>query len=310
MRGARESKRAKRKKAREARERGLAFLVDAGWRSLVEDWRFLVDLDDLMERLHRSGVPYDVPHGVADLMARYDVPYGVANRKAQETRKARERYLATLEPDRRFIVELNDLMERMWSDRRSTGEWPLDEVLGALLRHCKKVRSEMPPPKRPRKNEVVRRMTEDLLRPAKADLMPLPGAKGVELTCATHLEQRVFLLQEYLFGTWFNKNSSEPSSRGRPSDPEVEFRSKRIAAYTQFREWEGHPLKAAIADAMARYKCSRAAVYEARKQWCPQMQHLRPYFDRAIAKEYRERIEQFEDQDLVRLGLDKDSSDQ
>ena len=228
--------------------------------------------------------------------------------KKKNTREARERYLATLTPDRRFIVELNDLMEDMWKDRHSIGYyldkddsevWPLEDMLEALERHCEKVRSKiyywrpdkkrLPEPKPPRTDGM--------------HLVPLTEAQDIEWQQATHMEQIGFYIERYLFATIF-KNRSEPSSRGRPSDPEVEFRSKRIAAYTQFREWEGHPLKAAIADAIARYKCSRAAVFAARKRWCPQMQHLRPHFDPATA---RERIEKFEDQNLVLLGLDKSS---
>jgi hypothetical protein len=218
--------------------------------------------------------------------------------KKKKAREARERYLATLAPDRRFLVELYDLMERMWSERRSTGEWPLDEVLGALERHCEEVRSKMPPSKRLRTNELVRQVREDLvwLAKEKEHVMPLPGAQCLEWMYATNLEQQVLALERYLFATWFN--NKEPSSRGRPSDPAVEFTSKRIAVYTQFREWEGEPPKAAIADAVARYKCSRATVFAARKQWCPPMQHLRPHFDPATAKKYRKRIESFEEDRL------------
>jgi hypothetical protein len=62
--------------------------------------------------------------------------------KKKETRKARKRYLAALALDRRFIVELDDLMERMWKIRHSIGseQWPLDQMLEALERHCEKVR--------------------------------------------------------------------------------------------------------------------------------------------------------------------------
>jgi hypothetical protein len=233
--------------------------------------------------------------------------------KKKKEREKFERSLATLAPDRRFIAELDKLMERMWKERHSLGWsfdkedselWPLDQMLEALERHCEEVRREvywtpgipdgkhLAKPKAPRTNWFF--------------LVPLTEAQEKEWEDATAMEQRVFFSERYLFATWFKKDR-EGSTRGRPSDPAVEFRSKRIAAHTQFREWEGEPHKGAVADAMARYNCSRAAVYEARKQWCPQMKHLRPHFDRATAKVYRERIERFEDRDLVRLGLDKSS---
>jgi hypothetical protein len=234
-----------------------------------------------------------------------------ARENARARKKARERILATLATDRRYLVELDDLMERMWKERHSIGYhldkedwevWPLDQMLEALERHCEEVRRDvywrpdiklLPKPKSPRTNEMF--------------LVPLTEAQYKEWEDATAMEERVFFLDRYLFGTWFNKNRA-CSTRGRPPDRAVEFRSQRIAAYTLFREWEGHPPKAAIADAVARYKCSQAAVFAARKQWCPQMKYLRPYFDRATAKVYRERIEWFEDQDLVRLALDKSTN--
>jgi hypothetical protein len=198
---------------------------------------------------------------------------------------ARKRYLATLAPNRRFLVELDDLMERMWKERRplsSTGEWPLGQMLDALERHYEKVRSEI-----------------NQLRSRRLFLVPLTEAQHKEWEDEAK-ERPVFFDERYLFGTWFN--SSPRPSRGRPSD---EFRSKRIAAYSLFKEWEGEPHKGAIADATARYKCSRPTVYKARKQWCPQMQHLRPHFNQATAKVYRERIERVEDNQprLVRRGL-------
>jgi hypothetical protein len=270
MKGARKSKRAKKKKTRRNSQSFSTSTTDA--------------------TLQRGGTPPRTTAG-----------------------KARERYLTTLAPDRRFIVELDDLMERMWKKQHSIAYhfdkedwelWPLHDMFEALERHCEKVRSDvyycnpdkklLPKPKAPRTNYFF--------------LVPLTEGQEKEWEDATPMEQRVFFSDRYLFGTWFKKNREGSNRGGRPSDRAVEFRSMRIAAYTQFREWEGEPHKGAIADAMARYKCSRATVYAARKQWCPQMKHLLPHFDQTTAKEYRERIEQFEDRDLVRLGLDKSAN--
>jgi hypothetical protein len=66
-----------------------------------------------------------------------------------------------------------------------------------------------------------------------------------------------------------------------------------MAAYSQFREWEGVPQKAAIEDAKARYRTSRTTVIAARQKWCPQMQHL--HFDPVMAKTYRERLDRLSD---------------
>jgi hypothetical protein len=106
------------------------------------------------------------------------------------------------------------------------------------------------------------------------------------------------MMQRLLFGTIFTR-SRKPSARGRPPDENAVFKSQRIAAYTQFREWEGrartrYRAKEAIADALARYNTSRSAVWAARKKWCPQMQHLQ--FDAATAKQFRERLERAEDE--------------
>jgi hypothetical protein len=82
------------------------------------------------------------------------------------------------------------------------------------------------------------------------------------------------------------------SKRGRPLDPKTEFRNKRIAAFTKFRQWEGCAPKAAVADATALYGVKDSTVHAAVQQWCPQMEHLN--FDPATAKKYRERLEAHE----------------
>jgi hypothetical protein len=153
--------------------------------------------------------------------------------KKKKARETRERYQATLAPDRRFVVELDDLMERMWKERHSIAYhfdkpdcelWPLHHMLEALERHCEKVRRSDPFLPNPDKKRLPNP------KPPRTDgmhLVPLTEAQDIEWQQATHMEQRVFYIERYLFATIF-KNSSKPSSRGRPSDPEVEFRSKRI----------------------------------------------------------------------------------
>ena len=227
---------------------------------------------------------------------------------------ARKRYMATLAPDRRYLVELDDLMERMWRERSVwyEHEWPLGLMIFALERHLYKVRrlyygtADINNIGEHKLRSLARETGKRLAPPTAEHSLPPTEAQVMEWENATEIERIDLRLQHHLFGTWFKKDR-EHSSRGRPPDRALEFRSKRIAAYTQVLIWEGEPHKGAIADAMTRYNCSRAAVYEARKQWCPQMKHLRPHFDRATAKIYRERIEKFEDRDLVRLGLDKSS---
>jgi hypothetical protein len=127
---------------------------------------------------------------------------------------------------------------------------------------------------------------------------PLTDELSAVWRAATSLEIQVFMMQRWLFGTILVR-SRKRSTRGRPPDENAEFKSQRIAAYTQFREWEGrarldYQAKDAIADALCRYNTSRSAVWAARKEWCPQMQHLQ--FDPATAKNFRERLESAEDE--------------
>jgi len=73
------------------------------------------------------------------------------------------------------------------------------------------------------------------------------------------------------FGGWLRDGCKQPSRRGRPSDPEVEHKSKRIAAYILRLELKGLSPKAAVADAVARYGVKRSTAYAARRRWHPQL---------------------------------------
>ena len=128
--------------------------------------------------------------------------------------------------------------------------------------------------------------------PNSFKLPPLPEDKQRQMAKATYLELIDMWEERMIFGTFFN-GKHKCINRGRPPDPEIEFRGKCIAAYTLFLEWEGVHHKAAIQDAVARYKVSKTTVLEARKQWCGELRYLQ--FDTATAKEYREALERVEE---------------
>src|SRR5262249_46575777 len=112
---------------------------------------------------------------------------------------------------------------------------------------------------------------------------------------ATPMEQNRLWDERCLLGVFFingqhsRRNGRAHSNRGRPLDPKTEFRNKRIAAFTKFRQWEGWEPKAAFGDAMAFYGVKSSPSHAAVQQWCPQMKHLN--FDPATAKKSREGLE-------------------
>jgi hypothetical protein len=247
--------------------------------------------------------------------------------KQTSTRKRVSSTLESMLPDRRFIVELDALMERMRRDAASISYWSDGKmeydrwrVAEALLHHLDRVLEDLDRGRHPSRppltvetfREVLARADERAQEDeekAKAQaqaprdpskplwLLPLTDEKAAVFREATSLEQREFLVQRLFFGTIFIRGRKR-STRGRPPDARAVFRSQRIAAHTLFREWEGrarpgYRVKEAISDACVRYNVSRSAVWAARKKWCPQMRHLQ--FDPATAKEFRERLEQSED---------------
>jgi len=74
----------------------------------------------------------------------------------------------------------------------------------------------------------------------------------------------------FYFGGWLqDKEKKQSSRRGRPPDPEIIWRDKRIAAHSLLLEAEGFPSKIAIASIMELYRVARSTVFAARKRWCP-----------------------------------------
>jgi hypothetical protein len=55
--------------------------------------------------------------------------------------------------------------------------------------------------------------------------------------------------------------------RGRPCDPVVEARARRVAALTTLFELDGEQIKAAVEEAAALFGVGRSIVYDARKQF-------------------------------------------
>jgi hypothetical protein len=72
------------------------------------------------------------------------------------------------------------------------------------------------------------------------------------------------------FGGWLqDKGKKQLSRRGRPLDPEIIWRDKRIAAHSLLLEAEGIPSKIAIASIMELYRVARSTVFAVRKRWWP-----------------------------------------
>lgn len=90
---------------------------------------------------------------------------------------------------------------------------------------------------------------------------------------ATAARERMWL-DIHEFGGWLHDERKQLSRRGRPPDPEVEYKSKRIAADILLLELEGLSPKAAVADAADRHGVSRSTAYDARKRWHPQLRQF------------------------------------
>ena len=76
---------------------------------------------------------------------------------------------------------------------------------------------------------------------------------------------------------------SRYEGEGRPPDPKVEHKSKRIAAYILLLELKGRSPKAPVADAVSRYGVKRSTAYAARKRWHPQLRQFGYGSDECIA---------------------------
>ena len=93
------------------------------------------------------------------------------------------------------------------------------------------------------------------------------------LEAATAARERM-MMDILEFGGWLHDECKQLSRRGRPPDPEVEHKSKRIAAYILRLELKGFSAKAAVADAVARYGVKRSTAYAARRRWHPQLRQF------------------------------------
>jgi hypothetical protein len=221
--------------------------------------------------------------------------------------RARERVLSSMEPDRRFEIELDDLMgrfRRMVSDvfNQTDGKIEVDflPMYGKLVRHASYMLRRMYPNepdldvsarKAAEELEDMERRKQEPPSSQQSNFPPLPEDKQRQMVNATWLELIDMWDERTIFGTFF-RGKYKCTGRGRPPDREIEFRSKCIAAFTYFREREGEHRKNAIRDAMNRYAVSKTTVEEARKQWCGEMHYLQ--FDAATAKKYRESLERVE----------------
>jgi hypothetical protein len=93
------------------------------------------------------------------------------------------------------------------------------------------------------------------------------------LEAATAARERM-MMDILEFGGWLHDECKQLSRRGRPPDPEVEHKSKRIAAYILRLELKGLSAKAAVADAVARYGVKRSTAYAVRRRWHPQLRQF------------------------------------
>jgi hypothetical protein len=75
------------------------------------------------------------------------------------------------------------------------------------------------------------------------------------------------------FGGWLQDNQ-QPSRRGRPVDPKITWRDKRIAAHSLLLELEKIPSKIAIASITELYHVPRSTVFTARQRWCSRLREF------------------------------------
>jgi hypothetical protein len=99
----------------------------------------------------------------------------------------------------------------------------------------------------------------------------------IERDLAVATAHREWMMLDILqFGGWLHdeRNNERTSRRGRPADPEIAFRDKRMAAHSLLLELEGNPTKAAVDGIVKLYRVPRSTVYAARKRWCPLLRKL------------------------------------
>jgi hypothetical protein len=125
----------------------------------------------------------------------------------------------------------------------------------------------------------------------------LAFAKGIdrEIILAAATEHREWMMLDiFSFGGWLHdqRNNERTSRRGRPIDPEIAFRDKRIAAHSLLLELEGNPTKAAIDSIVKLYRVPRSTAFAARKRWCPLLRKLG--YHRASKRRRQQRLKTLE----------------
>ena len=115
------------------------------------------------------------------------------------------------------------------------------------------------------------RECEQDLEDARGDIEREIAEQALKAATAARERMMMDILE---FGGWLHDECKRLSRRGRPPDPEVEHKSKRIAAYILRLELKGFSAKAAVADAVARYGVKRSTAYAARRRWHPQLRQF------------------------------------
>jgi hypothetical protein len=117
---------------------------------------------------------------------------------------------------------------------------------------------------------------------------------SAELEAATARHEWMMLDLLY-FGDWLGepKNESKKSRIGRPPDPEIAFRDKRIAAHSLLLEQEERArarangkrpnFKKVIGSIASLYRVNRSTIFSARKRWYPPLRKLG--YDQCPARE-------------------------
>jgi hypothetical protein len=127
--------------------------------------------------------------------------------------------------------------------------------------------------------EAERECEEDL-----ADARGIIEREIAEQSLEAATAAREWMMLDILeFGGWLHDERKQLSRRGRPPDPKVEHKSKRIAAYILLLELKVWSPKAAVADAISRYGVKRSTAYAARKKWHPQLRQFGYGSDECIA---------------------------
>jgi hypothetical protein len=210
---------------------------------------------------------------------------------------AREQRVRRLEQQKaRLEDQLEEVRRQLEEVRRQLDEArkpPIPPEFLDLMRKVRRLPTSGPPRPIPAHTlphwhaalETERECEEDLAR-ARALEEPYGivereiAEQALEAATAARERMMMDILE---FGGWLHDECRQLSRRGRPPDPEVEHKSKRIAAYILRLELKGFSAKAAVADAVARYGVKRSTAYAARRRWHPQLRQFGYGSDECIA---------------------------